>query len=328
MRQRSGYIDRLESLFLVVTNRCSGGCPICDYWRIEPKKDLPLTFIQEKIVPLIRQYGVQVLFVTGGEPTLHPQLPQIIETIKQTGSTITLITNGSHLKENIEQIVDRVDAFIISIDASNKTLHQRIRKLDNFDEIVNWPEKIKTKNPAVQVAYSFLIQKQNIADIVDFYLRFCTLPCDAIIFNVPELKSYSFGRRDTVPRESLHSAMLTRKEIEILEYNLQKIQPLDVGRNKLIQSTGFFTACVEYFKHLKGESAASAERICEMPFQSLVVDEFQQIRPCFYLPFSNPLHEDDQDVSNSRTLRRTRERILNSSEFRKKYCRYCLQFQS
>lgn len=300
---------------------------MCSYWRAEPKRDLPLSFVEERVVPFIRQYGVEVTFISGGEPCLHPQLPQIVGQIKQAGSTITLITNGSHLGEVFEHIAAWVDAYLLSIDAGNAALHRRIRGLDNFSQMAAWPEKIKAKNPAAQVAYTCVLQKQNVEDIVDYYLRFSPLPCDALFFNVPELKPHCFGRQDTVPEDSRQNAQLSDREIELLESNLQKIQQLDLGRNKLSQSPEFFNDCVTYFKYLRGERVECDDHTCVMPFHSLVIDESQHIRPCFYLPFSFPFDPEDSDILNREDLREVRREILHNRQFREKYCRQCRQFQ-
>jgi MoaA/NifB/PqqE/SkfB family radical SAM enzyme len=327
-----GAIDSLDRIFLVVTNRCNARCKLCHYWNSKPQKFLPLSVIQQEVIPLISKYQVRLTFVTGGEPTLHPHLPEILRALKETGTRITLITNGGRLNAVFEEIKDQVDAYMFSIDAGNKEIHHEIRGLDNFDEIIAWPGRILEQQPSVQAAFTCLLQKKNVHDLVNFYLLAADLPIDAIFFNVPELKPYCFGRQEDIPPESRENAIPDDEEIALLEKNLKKIMQLDLGRGKLFQQEAFFENCVRYFRLLRKEQNVEGalndlNEVCRVPFTGIVFDESQRIHPCFYLPYSVPSGNFEEDVINGEYLKNLRKEISNNPEFRKKYCSFCLQFQ-
>jgi len=329
----NGTITKLDRIFLVVTNRCNARCKLCHYWNSKPQKFLSLPVIRKKVIPLISKYNIGLTFVTGGEPTFHPHLPEILRALKEeTGTRITLITNGGRLNAVFEEIKDLVDAYMFSIDAGNKELHHEIRGLDNFDEIIASPGRILDRRPDVQVAFSCLIQKKNIRDLVDFYLMAVDLPIDAIFFNVPELKPYCFGRQEDIPAESWENAMSDDEEIALLGKNLKKIMQLDLGRGKLFQQEAFFENCVRYFRSLRKEQNIEGElndlnEVCRVPFTGIVFDESQRIYPCFYLPYSVPFGSGEEDPVNGEYLKNLRKEISNNPELRKKYCSFCLQFQ-
>jgi MoaA/NifB/PqqE/SkfB family radical SAM enzyme len=326
----NGLPHRLDRLFLVVTNNCNARCPLCQYWKSKPGEFLPLAVLEEKVVPLINKYNVGLTLITGGEPTLHPQLPTVIKTLEKTGTRITLITNGTHLDAVFDEIKDRTDAYLFSLDASNETLFREIRGLDHFKEIIAWPKRILDHRPYARVAFNCLIQKENIGDLVDLYRLVKDLPVDGIFFNVPELKPYCFGRQEAVPEESVKNTKLDEKEIVILEENLKRIVELDAGTGKLFQRRVFFDNCVGYFRALSQQREVEfndPEEVCQVPFTSIVIDESACIYPCFYLPYSVPFGQSRGDPVNGDYLKETRKEIFNNPGLRKKYCSFCLQFQ-
>ena len=332
-------LDKLDRIFLTVTNCCSASCKLCSYWQAKPVKYLRHSFIRDKVSPLIRRYKVAVTFISGGEPTLHPELIEIVKEIYRTGTSITLITNGAGLNRVFDRIRNGINAYIFSLDAATADLHRSTRGLDNFAELISWPERIKAVNPSARVAFSCLLQKENIEHIVDIYNLLSDNGCDAIFFNVPEMKPQCFGRGSNFPKEIMKYVLLNDRDIETLERNIEKIQDLDYLKGKLHQGEDFFSDCVQYFKFLRGEKVEFPDRVCRVPFSSLVIDEAGNLSPCFYLPFSMPLKDpggkvagslkDEQleDIVNHNYLKSIREEIQNNKKFRENYCRHCLQFQ-
>ena len=321
----------LHQLFIVITNKCSARCKLCSYWKIPPEEEkfLSLPFIQDKIIPLIQKEGIEAVCITGGEPTLHPDLATIIERISKTGAAITLVTNGSHLDRVFDKIKDKITGWLFSLDASHSTLHTRIRGLDNFDEIIAWPEKIGKSNPSAHVAFNCLFQELNTGDIVDLYELICRLPCEGIFFNVPELKSFCFGKRPLAV-ENYHGNPKRDFNIDIktLEKNLETIVRLDSvqGRYKLMQGELFFKKVITYFRYLQCEKIEFRDSVCSVPFNSLIVDENQRVLPCFYLPPDiSPVYEGDELIGE-KYLDKIRQ-LMSHREIREQYCSHCFQLQ-
>ena len=327
----SGWVGRLDRLFLVVTNHCDAKCFLCQYGKSKPSRFLSLAVVEEKVVPLINKYNINLTLITGGEPTLHPQLPGIIAALARTGTGITLITNGVHLGEVFDGIKDRVEAYMFSLDAANEKLYYEIRGLDHFNQLLGWPGKIAEHRPYARVAFNCLIQKKNVADLVNVYRLAVDLPVEGIFFNVPELKPYCFGREDTVPAKSREHARLDEREISLLEENLKKIVQLDAGRGKLFQRREFFDRCVRYFQALhRGRDVVfnDPKQVCQVPFTGIVFDETQCLSLCFYLPYFVPVAGSGyEDPVNGDYLRDTRKEMSDNPAWRERHCSFCLQFQ-
>lgn len=320
----------LDRLFLVVTNDCNARCLLCQYWKSKPKGFLSLPVLEEKVVPLINKYNVGLTLITGGEPTLHPQLGRIVRALEKTGTRITLITNGTCLDAVFDEIKDHTDAYMFSLDASNEELYREIRGLVHFNEIIAWPKRILDHRPYAQVAFNCLLQKKNVRDLVSLYRLVKDLPVEGIFFNVPELKPYCFGRQEEVPVESQENARLDDNEIAVLEENLDQIIELDNGRGMLLQRRAFFDNCVNYFRalnHQQKKEINDPREVCQVPFTSIVFDESARISPCFYLPYSFSIGQSREDPVNSDYLKNTRKKFFRDVDLRKKYCSFCLQFQ-
>ncbi|MBF0386706.1 MAG: anaerobic ribonucleoside-triphosphate reductase activating protein [Candidatus Omnitrophica bacterium] len=89
------YPGRLAAVLF--TQGCNFRCPFCH----NPELVLPDLFhaplgVEEVFVFLEKRRGqLQGIVVTGGEPTLHPDLPEFLARIKALGYLVKLDTNGS-----------------------------------------------------------------------------------------------------------------------------------------------------------------------------------------------------------------------------------------
>lgn len=91
-----------------ITDRCNMRCPIC-YANSGVGEDLSLEQVQKMLDCYIAAEGnPEVLQVSGGEPTLHPQLPDILRLAAASGLKAVLInTNGLRIAQD--------EAFVASL---------------------------------------------------------------------------------------------------------------------------------------------------------------------------------------------------------------------
>ncbi|MCS7125104.1 MAG: anaerobic ribonucleoside-triphosphate reductase activating protein [Candidatus Bathyarchaeota archaeon] len=87
------YPDRVAAVLF--TPGCNMRCPYCYNWRIvvDPK---PPFLNEETAFHMLeeRKKYVDAVVVTGGEPTIHKELPRFLKRLKESGFAVKLDTNG------------------------------------------------------------------------------------------------------------------------------------------------------------------------------------------------------------------------------------------
>lgn len=88
---------------MVVTRRCNLNCGYCnEYDLVSPP--VPLARLLAQVDHLAR-LRTAAITCTGGEPLLHPNLPEVIDAIRRRGMIVTMITNGFRLsRKRIEAL--------------------------------------------------------------------------------------------------------------------------------------------------------------------------------------------------------------------------------
>lgn len=82
--------------YVQITRLCNQKCRICS----NPERDATLSLEEgcSQIDDLVAR-GAEGIFLTGGEPTLHPELPALIRYCRERGRHVRIITNGQKLAE-------------------------------------------------------------------------------------------------------------------------------------------------------------------------------------------------------------------------------------
>jgi MoaA/NifB/PqqE/SkfB family radical SAM enzyme len=121
---------------IVPIRRCNLDCAYCDEYD-KTSAPVPLETMLRRIDRLA-ELGTTIITLSGGEPTLHPDLDTLIRHIRNCGAIATLITNGLLLTPDRIRALNRagLDYLQISIDnvapddASKKSLRVLDRKLE------------------------------------------------------------------------------------------------------------------------------------------------------------------------------------------------------
>lgn len=107
---------------------CNLRCGMCNHWR--SRRDAPLDLSQwQQIVTELVAWGCRKIHITGGEPTLYPDLPALIEYMTNRGLRVNMTTNGTLLtKERARALCAAgLSNVNISLDSPVRQLHDRVR---------------------------------------------------------------------------------------------------------------------------------------------------------------------------------------------------------
>jgi GTP 3',8-cyclase len=124
----------LRDLRISVTDRCNFRCSYCmprsvfgPGFRFLPHADI-LTF--EEVQRLARAFvslGVQKLRLTGGEPLLRRDLPELVRMLRQDGVDLALTTNGSLLADKARALASAgLQRVTVSLDSLDDAVFQRM----------------------------------------------------------------------------------------------------------------------------------------------------------------------------------------------------------
>lgn len=101
------------------------------------------------------------LILLGGEPTLHPDLPEIIRKAKESGYFVTVDTNGYLFHNFLEKTTpDELDYLSFSLDGPDAQINDPIRGAGVFDICVDNIKKAAGLGFQVSVIYT--VSKKNI----------------------------------------------------------------------------------------------------------------------------------------------------------------------
>ena len=130
----------IHYLRISLTDKCNMRCVYCmsEDMVFQPNDELMTTPEILRLVNLFARLGVDKIRLTGGEPTVHPDLPAIVHGIRVAGITrISMTTNGLRLTElavSLKQAgLERVN---VSVDTLDPDRFQRVTRWGHLDKVL------------------------------------------------------------------------------------------------------------------------------------------------------------------------------------------------
>ena len=166
----------------------------------------------EDFVEEMKYNKVKIVSVTGGEPTLHPDLPRILKTLKEHKFITHIATNGTN-KFVLSKIYPYLDAATISLDSHIPELHNEYRGRKIFDVVV---ESMRYLKPKVKVLTSNILVTDFNYDKIGDYAKYVNseigLPVSMCF---PDNSSYYYEKvpvKDEQIKEAFNFAFENYKE--------------------------------------------------------------------------------------------------------------------
>ncbi len=179
----------LHSLFLKPSFACTAKCDHCASRRsfYGKRGDPSLTITAYKsIIREAKSLGASSLHISGGEPTLYPNLTDLVYEASRLDMFTVLNTNGSLITPKIaeELLKAGLRSVIISIHSHEKHKHDSIRRREgNFDEVTKAIEILRklrdTLYPDFLISSQTILTKSNYKDLAGIIDLACALMVDA-----------------------------------------------------------------------------------------------------------------------------------------------------
>lgn len=108
--------DTVPHAVIEVTRDCNLDCRAC--YRLKAAGMRTVAQVMQDVEIIEKHQRVHTISLAGGEPTLHPELPEIVRRVKARGHRVSLVTNALLLDDNmLAQLSDAgLDIVMIHID--------------------------------------------------------------------------------------------------------------------------------------------------------------------------------------------------------------------
>lgn len=126
-----------KTVWLILTTDCNNRCVWC-YAEEQKIDQMPLSRCYDYI-DLCEKIGVQRIILIGGEPTLHPQIMNIIERLSKMKMFIGIVTNGRILAD--EKFTKKLSEYkvnvTISLEGANEKQHDSTTRIvGSFEQVL------------------------------------------------------------------------------------------------------------------------------------------------------------------------------------------------
>jgi len=162
-------IDFVPPIFAAkVTDSCNLKCPSCLYILKDRGTFSPSFISTVAFRDVLEKYNnenrAEVIFLTGGEPLLHPKIDELIDISKEYSAGIKMSTNGILVKSNIPSLL-KLDYVNVSVDSYDYESFMKYRggTPKQFDMITDGLKTLKEKGAYFSV--SFLLYEENLPNI-------------------------------------------------------------------------------------------------------------------------------------------------------------------
>jgi MoaA/NifB/PqqE/SkfB family radical SAM enzyme len=152
----------------MITRKCNYRCRGCNVWKEQDKRELSTEEVKRGL-DILKSLGIIELVISGGDPLLRKDAPEIIEHASKLFVT-TVYDNGSMAKKHLEALRN-VDFVALSIDSLDPEKNDYIKAVPGA-----WKkamDAVKTlHNEGINVSVTPTISQLNLYEILDITKHF------------------------------------------------------------------------------------------------------------------------------------------------------------
>ncbi len=159
------YGRPLTHLRVSVTSKCNYRCIFCHGEGENTDKDILTPYMIELVSEAARIIGIRYFKITGGEPLLRDDIPEIVKALKRGGGgEVSLTTNGYFLKDRIADLVSSgLDRVNVSLHSLNREKYKMITGVDGLQKVLEGLNL--AKEYGIPVKLNFVLTRVNTDDL-------------------------------------------------------------------------------------------------------------------------------------------------------------------
>jgi radical SAM protein with 4Fe4S-binding SPASM domain len=247
----------------------------------------------KRVFQLLKQKGVPHIIFTGGEATLHPDLPALIHFVDQQGQIAGLNSNGRRFSqlsfaENLKRA--GLNHLQITLASHQARIHDEINGVSAFAQTVKGIENAQAAGIHT-ITNTTIMQKNrdHVEEIIDFI---CELGIRTFAMNGMIYSGGGYCDPNAIPEEELPSILIRIR---------------DHARERKIKFLWYTPT--EYCRMNPVELEIGAKR-CNAAEYSICVEPNGDVLPCqsFYVAAGNILRDPWEKIWNGELFRSFRDR--------------------
>lgn len=167
-----------SSIRLEVTSKCNINCKYChnaDY--ANKQNDLTTDELKKLILSLKKEYPINKVLLTGGEPLLNADIVDFIQFLDDLNIKTDMVTNGKLLSKNLVLDLEKAGLRRIRISIDGFKEHEVYRKGSNVNELWDICEYIK-KNTKLNLVIHTVCSPHNVSIIDKIYDKLIEIGAD------------------------------------------------------------------------------------------------------------------------------------------------------
>lgn len=211
----------MPSIFVFeLTRRCNHRCLYCyTAWGepslgypASPREEMSTAEVKEFIDNLRSQAPVEYIALSGGEPLLREDLPEILAFIRNRGITPVIITNGTLLTKERVAASMVGGCYEISLHSYRAHVHDRMSGRDGaWNKVIEGMANVHSAGGRQMAA--FVATKLNYMDLFHTAELAISLGCWGMLYNRINLGSYNLRYAD----ELLPTPAMIQENLDMLE---------------------------------------------------------------------------------------------------------------
>lgn len=256
---RNGKVISPKTVRIDLNTICNHSCSFCLYQSTNGLKSLNLStempsrlqIDENRLIQLIKEFedcGINSLvFLGGGEPTIHPSFEKIIEATNNTKLEYGIITNGSR----IDRILPYKEAqgfkwVRVSLDAAKEDTWRKIhrphfKRKYSFENILKNIERLQNERPDFFRGLSFIVGKENYQEVYDFIKLGQNLGVDNARIGLEYGKGFGDRNSDLIPLviEQIEKGKKHFESEQFKVFNRVSERKEDIGTKRDYSTCGF-----------------------------------------------------------------------------------------
>ena len=153
-------VHSLPILILMPHSNCNCRCIMCDIWKGNKNiQQLDESDIKN-MIGSFKELNTKLVVMSGGEALMHPGFFKLCEILRSHKIKITILSTGLLLKKYANDIINKSNEVIVSLDGS-EDVHDKIRNIPGaFSKLKEGVKTIKNIDKNYRITARCVIQKE------------------------------------------------------------------------------------------------------------------------------------------------------------------------